>query len=106
MKLCLRFIFLLAASIAGCGHGPRHVSDPDPADKIPAIEQAVHDHDRSVIPQLISDLESDDAAVRFYSIDALKSLTGEDCGYRYYAEEDERKTAVQRWKQWLEKHPK
>jgi hypothetical protein len=103
-----RRIILLVATVAmsGCGHGPRSVSDPDPADKIPAIEEAVRQRDRSVIPQLIADLNSDDAAVRFYSIDALRSLTGQDCGYRYFAEEDERKAAVERWKKWLEKNPR
>jgi len=96
-------VAILAAS--GCGHGPRSVSDPDPAEKIPAIEEAVRRHDARVIPQLIVDLKSDDPAVRFYSIDALRSLTGQDCGYRYFAEEDERKAAVERWNQWLVNQP-
>ena len=29
------------AAATGCGHGPRSVTDPDPADKIPAIKAAV-----------------------------------------------------------------
>jgi hypothetical protein len=92
-----------AASAAGCGHGPRSVSDPDPAEKIPAIEVAVQKHDRRAIPQLVKDLSNDDSAIRFYAIDGLRALTGEDFGYLYYADPDARKLAVARWEQWLEK---
>src|SRR5689334_4276888 len=90
---------------AGCGHGPRSVTDPDPADKIPAIEAAVRSNNHKVIPQLVIDLESDDPAVRMYVIEGLRRLTGEDLGYQYYADDDARKVAVERWKQWLAKHP-
>ena len=95
-----------AALAAGCGHGPRSVSDPDPADKIPAIETATRDHDRRAIPQLVADLDNNDPAIRFYAIDALHMLTGEDFGYEYYLDDDARKPAVERWKVWLARQPK
>src|SRR5690242_975014 len=97
-----RASILLACAVAfGCGsHGPRHVTDEDPGDKIPAIKAAVQKHNSAVIPQLVKDLESDDPAVRFYAIDALKSFTGQTFDYRYYEDDEQRKPAVLRWKEW------
>ncbi len=108
MKTIARIIIAVNLAIAagGCGHGPRSVSDPDPANKIPAIEAAVSQNDRRVIPQLVTDLENDDPAVRYYADEALRRLTGQDMGYQYFADEDRRKPAVERWKQWLAKQPK
>ncbi len=67
------FLFGIAVLISagGCGHAPRSVTDPDPADKIPAVERAVRQKDKRAIPQLVKDLDSDDSAVRFYAIDGL-----------------------------------
>jgi hypothetical protein len=88
--------------LCGCdGHGPRTVQNPDLEAKVPAIEDAARTHDRSAIPQLVRDLESDDPAVRFYAIRGLRALTGESFGYRYYDSDDDRCPAVARWKQWL-----
>jgi hypothetical protein len=88
--------------LLGCGgHGPRTVANPDLEAKIPAIEDAVRKQDRSVIPQLVTDLESSDPALRFYAIHGLRGLTGRTLGYRYYDSDDDRHAAVLRWKQWL-----
>jgi hypothetical protein len=107
MRTLARIIIAVSAATApGCGHGPRSVSDPDPADKIPAIEFAVRQHDRRAIPQLIADLDNNDPAIRFYVIEALRKLTSQDLGYQYFVDEDQRKPAVDRWKQWLAKQPK
>ena len=94
-------IGLLACFVCGCAHGPRHVTDEDPSDKIPAIKHAVQSKDRSALPQLVKDLNSDDPAVRFYAIDALRKLCGQDFGYRYYEDDEQRKAAVVRWNNWL-----
>jgi hypothetical protein len=94
--------FVVFSLLCGCAdNGPRTVSNPDLEEKIPAIEDASRNHDLSVAPQLVKDLQSDDPAVRFYSIRGLRSLTGETFGYRYYDSEDDRKIAVARWKHWL-----
>jgi hypothetical protein len=93
----------LALSAAGCGHGPRHVSDEDPSDKIPAVELAARTRDRGAIPQLIRDLASDDSAVRFYAIDALRRMTQQTFGYRYFDDEEHRAPAIARWKQWYQR---
>ena len=93
-------------AVAGCGHGPRHVTDSDPADKIPAIEVAVRRHDRRVIPQLVNDLDNQDPAIRLYVINGLRDLTGQDLGYKYFEDDDQRKPAIDRWRQWLKSQPK
>lgn len=90
----------LSAALPGCGHGPRRVTDEDPADKIPAIEKAAQARDRSAVPQLVKDLDSDDPAVRMYAIDGLRRITGQTFGYRYYDDDEQRKPAVAKWKEW------
>lgn len=77
------------------------VTDPDPSVKIPAIEKAVRTKDRSALPQLVKDLDSDDPAVRFYANHALEKLTGENFGFRYFDDESRREPAAQKWRQWL-----
>lgn len=90
----------LVGSLVGClgGSGPRTISNEDPAIKIPLIRTAVERGDRSVMPQLVSDLDSEDAAVRFYAIDGLRRLTGEDYGYDWRMDKDGRRPAVEQWR--------
>ena len=55
-----------------------------------------------MLPVLVKDLSSDDPAVRFYAIRALQKMTGGDAkGYVYYAPEDDRSAAFERWQAWL-----
>lgn len=68
---------------------------------IPAIEDAARDKDYDAVPQLVGQLDSDDPAVRFYAIEALKKLTGQSFGYHYYADANERRPAVQQWRRWM-----
>jgi hypothetical protein len=99
---------LTAAMLTGWSTGcsaPRItpvLTDSDPSVKIPAMELAVRQHDMSAIPVLIKNLDNDDPAVRFYAIDALRKLTGSDFGYLFYSDEDVRRPAVLKWKQWYE----
>jgi hypothetical protein len=93
---------VLCGSVTSCiGRDPPSISSNDPGRLIPAIEIGVKAKDRHIIPYLISDLESDDAAVRMYSIDGLRRMTGQDFGFVYYADVDARKPAVDRWKLYL-----
>jgi len=85
---------------------PLSVTHEDPGIKIPAIKKAVREKDKSVIPRLIEELNSDDPAVRFYAIGALEELTGQTLGYQYFQDEDDRKPAIERWKKWLAEHPR
>ena len=89
-------------AVAGCvPDGPHTVYNPDPAVKIPAIVQATHSRDMSVIPEMVKSLDSDDPAIRFYANRALRDLTGQDFGYQYFGDEVGRRAATRRWKNWL-----
>jgi hypothetical protein len=103
VSFVLAVVAVAAAAVSGCTapRPPLVVTDPDPSVKIPAIKVAVARGDRSVIPQLVKELESDDAAVRFYAIDALEKFTGERFGFEYYQDDDRRKPALQKWQEWL-----
>jgi hypothetical protein len=93
---------VLCGSVTSCiGRDPPSISSNDPGRLIPAIEIGVKANDRHIIPYLISDLESDDSAVRMYSIDGLRRMTGQDFGYVYYADTEARKPALDRWKLYL-----
>jgi hypothetical protein len=103
-------MFLAPAALAGCVHPsePLSVKSHNPLVKIPAIKQAVREDDRAVLPQLVHDLDSDDAAVRFFAIAGLRHITGKDFGYRFYDDKIERRPAIEQWRQWLatqEKQP-
>ncbi|MGH7179237.1 MAG: hypothetical protein ACREJC_17805 [Tepidisphaeraceae bacterium] len=95
------FFILLIAWGCSAPRGPLVVTDPDPSVKIPAIKKSVETHDTKAAAQLVKDLDSDDPAVRFYAIDALRRLTGQTFGYVYYEDEEERADAVKKWQQWL-----
>ena len=85
---------------------PLTVTHEDPGIKIPAIKKAVREKDKSVVPRLIEELNSDDPAVRFYAIGALQELTGQTFGYQYFQDEEGRKPALEKWKKWLAEHPR
>jgi len=100
------FVSILALAILsalGCTarRGPLVVTDPDPSVKIPAFHKAARDDDLGALQQLVIDLDSEDPAVRFYSIQALQDLTGENFTYRYWDDEIERLPALKKWQQWL-----
>lgn len=87
---------------AGCfSRDPIDITSDDPGSKIPAIRRAAREQDQESVRQLVADLESDDPAVRFYAIRALRGLVAQDFGYHYWAPDEQREPAVQRWKQWL-----
>jgi hypothetical protein len=77
------------------------VTDPDPSVKIPAIQKAVRENNRAILPQLVKELDNDDPAVRMYANHALEQLTGEKFGYQYFAGEDQREAAARKWRLWL-----
>jgi len=93
-----------AAGLTGCG-GPQQTgfNAPEPGAKLAAIIEAGRKKDRSAIPHLIEQLESDDQAVRMYAILALERITGTRKGYVYYAPPAERRRAVRRWVQAYQK---
>jgi len=102
--LCRSLVAGAMASAISCGSpAPKpNVFSEDTGEAITGMKRAVREQDRSVVPELIKDLESDDPAIRFYAIEALQKLTNQDLGYEYFQDEDARKPAVERWKKWLE----
>ena len=88
----------------GCAPKGRGLVDEDVAFKAPAIKDAVEEHQTRAVPQLVADLDDDDAAVRFYAIEGLRRLTGEHFDYHYYDDPAARAPAVKRWQTWLAGH--
>ena len=105
LKRGLREMLLIAClgMIAGCqdSRGPVSITSDDPDLQILAIKQDAASNGRKDIPAMVADLDSDDPAIRFYSIGALKELTHDDMGYHYYQTDEERAPAFSRWKNWL-----
>ena len=101
----ITFRAFLLVTLAGCTapRGPFAISDADPANKIPAIRHASKNTNPADRAQLVADLNSDDPAVRLFSIEALEKITGERLGYQYYFDEEQRAPSIARWKAWLEK---
>ena len=91
------------AGAGGCNEpaGPRTVKSEDLNIKVQAIRIAADRKDLTAAPQLVKDLESDDPALRMYAIKGLQEMSGEDFGYVYYGEVEQRRPAVARWRQWL-----
>ena len=89
----------LGATGGGCApaksEGDFHSADPGV--KLYAITRAGRERDRSAIPHLIEQLDSDDHAVRMYSIVALERITGTRLGYVHHAPEHRRREAIERW---------
>jgi hypothetical protein len=88
--------------MAGClPSGDPALSHDDPAVKIPAIKRAAVEGRHESLGHLIRDLDSDDPAVRVYAIAALERIAGERFEYQPYHDEEQRKPAIQRWREWL-----
>jgi hypothetical protein len=88
---------ILLTCLAGCGGyaGPRSVVNDDPAVKIPEIRRAVDRDDRSIIGQLLNDLDSDDPAVRFYAHEALERFAGAPLTFDWHeADRADRRDAI------------
>jgi hypothetical protein len=90
----------------GCSEsrGPVSVKSDDPTLKIPAIKQDVQRKNTADVPVMVKDLNDQDSAVRLYAIEGLRRLTGDDFGYHYYDDEDQRRPAIDRWNAWLKQH--
>jgi len=104
---CKTGIMFLAATLGGgCfSPDPKSIGSDSASSAIPAIKTAADQDDRKDIPRLVQDLDDSDSAIRFAAISALKRMTGQDLGFRYYDDEWDRRSAVQRWQQWLKDHP-
>ena len=51
---------------------------------------------------MVKDLDSEDPAVRMFSIVGLRRMSGgETFGYQYFDEDHQRRPAIARWERWL-----
>ena len=106
-KGAMASVLVLVCGFTGCTDtlGTPSLTSRDPLLKVPAIKSAAVNDDRSNEAQMVADLSSDDAAIRFYSIQGLSRLTGNTYGYHYYDNDEQRRAAVDRWKAWLAIRP-
>ena len=98
-----RIVILVVLSSLGCrGSLPApNVAAEEVDAKIPGIKRAAESRDRSALPKLVESLNDDDPAVRLFAIAALEKFAGERFGYEYYLDEEQRKPALARWREWL-----
>lgn len=73
----------------------------DPVDRIGAAQKAAASNDKTALPALVTCLSDSESDVRFFAIAALRKITGQDFGYHYYDNEQARREAVDRWREYL-----
>lgn len=100
----------LLAGMPACGlrwpNGlPTALQDENPSIRVEACRRAGEAKDGSVVPLLVERLDDSAGDVRFFAIGALKKITGQTLGYRYYDEAETRSQAVWRWRNWLGANP-
>jgi HEAT repeat protein len=99
------FAALALTASAGCGGGASSVADKlqaeHPSERVSGCISAAERGDMSALPLLVERLEDRDADVRFFAIGALRRLTRQTLGYRYFDDARRRAGAVHRWRQWL-----
>jgi len=100
---CLWLPAVMTLILAGCARKPQlsDLDNPNSMIKIVAVKWAGDNKVSSALPQLVDLLQDEDRAVRLYSIEALRRITGTDCGYDYKAAAHVRAAAVKRWHQFL-----
>lgn len=76
---------------------PRSFDRDEPDGRIQAIVDVARTEDRERIKDLVEQLDSDDAAVRMFSIRTLERLTGQTLGYRHSDPRWRRLEAIDRW---------
>lgn len=92
---------MATVGIAGCQTNAADSSglaSRSPFDRARAAVRAAESGDATAVHALVDLLEDEDAAVRMYSIRALRRLCNEDFGYRYHASAAARANAVESWR--------
>lgn len=101
---------LVLAVVLFCGCGSRRLDrkwtlsdleDPDVTARILAVKWAGDNEVFEAVPFLVDNLQNEDKALRFYSIQALSRITGQDCAYDYKAPVSSRAKAVACWRDFL-----
>ena len=79
----------------------KNISSAKPDVATGAMSQAAENKStRSIVP-LVKRLYDEDPVIRLSAIRALREITGQDFGYRYYEPEVQRIEAIKRWQAWL-----
>ena len=89
--------------LGGCRLGPRafeQADDPSPIVRARALTLGDNVVDEQAIPVLIGRLDDPDHVVRMTANEELKRRTGQDFGFRPWAEPGERLAARGRWHAW------
>ena len=103
MRLLLTICCAVVVPLAGCtASAPASFDTDAPDGRIEAIVAAARDNDRSTLANLIEQLDSDDPAVRMFSIRSIERMTGRTMGYRHSDPDHVRREAVDRWVAWAE----
>lgn len=98
---CLVALLLLSAAHVACrraGTSRYPLQSPNPLDRARAAVAAAEQGDPSAVHGLVDLLNDRDAGVRLYAINALERLCGTTYGYEHYAPLDQRRAAIERWR--------
>ena len=79
----------------------KNISSAQPDVATEAMNQAAKNKSTPAIVPLVKRLYAEDPVIRLSAIRALKDITGQDFGYRYYEPEVKRIEAIKRWQAWL-----
>lgn len=79
---------------------PQGFDSPDPTSRMLAITEAGVSQDRTAVPALIEQLESNDPGARLLAIRSLERITGTTLGYDHSGSIWSRAAAVRRWRDW------
>ncbi|MEE8380071.1 MAG: HEAT repeat domain-containing protein, partial [Gammaproteobacteria bacterium] len=105
VRLCISAWTVLV--LTGCSDpyeqsiGFSDLENSNTAIRIMAIKWAGDNKVSSAVPRLVVFLQDEDAAVRFYAIEALRRITGTDNGYDYKSNPRLRAKAVEQWRKFL-----
>ena len=97
-------VIAIPAFLSGCGLGPRNfrkITHPAPLVRARAMSLGYGQPDSVVLPALVGRLNDSDPVVRLAAHEELKRRTGHDLGYVPWASDEERTSAINRWRSWL-----
>lgn len=101
---CWTPILLMLAGCSGSEteSGLSALGSTDTKVRIMGIKWAGDNKVWSAVPALTDCLQHEDKSVRFYSIEALRRITGTDHGYDYKAAPHVQAESVKRWREFIE----
>ena len=102
LRLAWAGLILAGCSGAKSGNYLENISAGKPEIATSAMNEAAQKKSPEAIVPLIKRLHDEDPAIRLSAITALKSITGQDFGYRSYEPPTKRALAIQRWWDWAQ----